>query len=660
MNHSYYQLRAGRPYPLGASLTDNGVNFAIHCKAGELELVLFDDQQSSHFIPIANKTGDCFHIEVVGVAAGQHYGYRVINHPQLKTSASKLLVDPYAKRLSEPLSWHPSFDFCNPQSSLDIMVKSIVTDQADFDWQGVQPPTSPISNIYELHVKGFSQLNPLLSESLRGTYLGLAQPQSIKYLQSLGVDTIQLMPCMAFMDERHLVKLGLKNYWGYNPINFFALEERYKYKDAIREFKTLVRECHRAGIKVVLDVVFNHSAEGEHQHAVINFKALDSAQYYLQQGGDFINHTGCGNTINCQTELASGMIMDSLRYFRQEFKLDGFRFDLATVLGRDSQGFSAQAPLLKMIAQDPVLHNAILIAEPWDIGVNGYQLGNFKSPWLEINDTFRDVMRRFWLDHPCDMGSFVQALMGSMTHFGGQRSPLSSVNFISYHDGFTLNDLCSYNQKHNHNNGEQNRDGHNHNYSNNHGVEGATQSKAINDARQQSAKALFACLILARGTPHLLQGDEFANSNGGNNNAYCQDDPSNYLHWPQGKHPLQEVLQQLLDLRQKGIFLGNLPLPEDSFQQPQHKANLAWLDADGQTFTAAAWQDPKQQFIALHSEHLHMGPRLWLFYRGGQPLGINLDKLSWQHNHVEFASNDYQLNAGNKITINRGVYLLSQ
>ncbi len=553
-----YKIRAGAPHPMGATPDGQGTNFALFSlNATSVELCLFNETGSDEMarITLPEYSDGVWHGYVKGLQPGAVYGYRV--HGPYKPleghrfNPYKLLLDPYATAHTGRMVPGPelygyvletgddtTFD---TRDSAPNMPKCVVTDPA-FTWSDMpfQPRTCRVpwddTILYELHVKGYTKLHPELPEVLRGTYAGLGEPAVVEYIKSLGVTSVELLPIHTFLDEPHLQPLGLTNYWGYNTIGFFAPDTRYAAdpRNAFQEFKKTVSRYHDAGLEVILDVVYNHTAEGNQCGPTLSFKGIDNASYYRLCPNDpryYINDTGTGNTVNSNHPRVLQMICDSLRYWVEQAHVDGFRFDLASILGREPAGFNQQSAFFKVLMQDPVLNRVKLIAEPWDIGPGGYQLGNFPPGWAEWNDTFRDRSRGFWTGRT-SATDFAEALRGSPSVFDSEgRRSWASVNFITAHDGFTLADLVSYNEKHNLANGEDNRDGSNDNRSWNCGAEGPAHDASIDALRQQQMRNMLASLLLAQGTPMLVAGDEFARTQGGNNNAYCQDNAISWVDW---------------------------------------------------------------------------------------------------------------------------------
>jgi isoamylase len=520
-------MQAGSPRPLGAAFTPRGVNFAVFSShATRVELCIFDaaDGAESARYELPARSGDVWHglLPPRRARPGTRYAFRVHgpNDPRNghRFDPGALLIDPHARALSrtEP-----------PRGQ--------VIDRA-FDWESDRPPATPWRDtvIYELHVKGHTRLHPGVAEPWRGKYLGLTSAPVIEHLKAIGVTAVELLPCQSFMTEPFLRERGLSNYWGYNSVCWFAPANEFAVDDAVVEFKTMTKALHRAGIEVILDVVFNHTAEGNENGLVLNLKGLDNSLYYrlLAEKHYYANDTGCGNTVNCEHPHVRAMIVECLRYWVEDMHVDGFRFDLATVLGRESGGFNEHADLFKALRAEPALAYVKLIAEPWDVGPGGYQLGRFPPGWAEWNDRYRDTVRAFWRRDGGKVGELAERMAGSSDLFRHNgRKPTASINFLTAHDGFTLHDLVSYNERHNLANGENNADGHQNNLSWNCGIEGATADPAIAALRKRQMRNLLATLFLSQGVPMLQAGDEFARTQRGNNNAYCQDNEISWIDW---------------------------------------------------------------------------------------------------------------------------------
>ena len=594
----------GKPAPMGYSIfTENGVkvtNFALFSAAASgVELCLFDGDKEMRF-PMC-RTNNIWHLAVSGVEVGAEYGFRI--HGEY-ANPNKLMLDPYAKAVNgkpdliteESRSW---FLMNDHRDNAHIAPRAVIISE-DFDWKNDTALNTPWAEtiVYELHVKGFSQLNDKIPAELRGTYAGLSHPINLAYLKELGVTAVELLPVNFHINEPHLQARGLQNYWGYNPLAMFAVEPKYAAtNNPLAEFKAMVKAFHKAGIEVILDVVFNHSAESEQTYPTFCQRGIDDQTYYWRNDqGRYINWTGCGNMLNLSSDVGRKWVVDCLRYWAEQCHVDGFRFDLATVLGRDTPDFNAQAQLFTDIKNEPSLQNIKLIAEPWDIGHYGYQVGNFPNYFAEWNDRFRDDLCRFWLWKSGEIGAFAERFAGSSDLFKkNDRLPHSTLNFITAHDGFVMQDLVSYNQKHNEANGEENRDGRNENYSYNHGVEGSTESlsepqkSAVENNRTFAQSGLLMSLLLANGTPMLLAGDEFGNTQYGNNNAYCQDNEITWLKWANFNKELFELTKQTIAARKQ---IGSL-----NRNQWWSGDNVQWLNIHGNQMTVDDWQN--QQTKAL-------------------------------------------------------------
>ena len=618
-------LREGQPFPLGATWDGLGVNFALFSgHASKVELCLFDIEakQELERIELPEYTDEIWHGYLPGARPGTVYGYRV--HGPYEPDAghrfnpNKLLIDPYARQLAGSLTWGPELfgyqlDSPDKDKSYDardsarLVPKCRVVDPA-FTWGADRRPGSPWEGTigYEMHVKGFTKLNAHIPAEERGTFAGLAHPRVARYLRELGVTYAELMPVHAFVDDSYLVEKGLRNYWGYNSIAFFAPDPRYLRSPFVNEFKEMVNQFHASGIEVILDVVYNHTAEGNELGPTLSLKGIDNASYYRllpDQPRYYINDTGTGNTVNLSHPRVLQMVADSLRYWATEMRVDGFRFDLATILAREPYGFDEGGGFLDSCRQDPVLSSIKLIAEPWDIGPGGYQVGHFPPGWAEWNDKFRDTTRAFWKGDDGKLAEFASRLSGSADLFNKRgRRAWASVNFITAHDGFNLNDLVSYNDKHNEANGEDNRDGHSNNHSWNHGVEGPTEEAEVTALRERQKRNLLSTLLLAKGTPMLLAGDEFGHSQNGNNNAYAQDNEINWLAWDkitsEGR-ALVEFTRKLIALRKaypilhRGRFLAGRHNPELDVK------DVTWLSPSGEEMSDGQWQDGNARSVGM-------------------------------------------------------------
>ncbi|GAB5378910.1 MAG: glycogen debranching protein GlgX [Aliiglaciecola sp.] len=617
MTNEIYTVTEGKPHPLGATLTETGCNFAVHSPNAEKVMLCFfksDTEEPIQCFALPAKTGQVWHCHIENIQAGQLYGYRTHGssqpHKGRYFDPDKLLIDPYAKQINRPLVWN------NRQYDGDshFMIPKCVVIDARKQSEQRRPlrPRNKLSDtvLYEAHVKGITKLHPEVPDELRGTYLGACHPAIIKHLKSLGVTAVQFLPCMAFMPEPYISEKGLTNYWGYNPVNYFCPEPRYAKLDPISEFKKMVDTFHEAGIEIILDVVFNHTAEGSKDGPVLSFKGFDNASFYLFDRNEFgvvdyesyVNNSGCGNSVNTAYPYVLKMVMDSLRYWVSTMGVDGFRFDLAASLGRDPYEYSSLAGFFRTIRQDPVLADVKLIAEPWDIGHGGYRLGQFPSNWQECNDKFRDTVRGFWRGDGGLTGEFATRLLGSRDIFPkGQRSIHTSVNNVTYHDGFTLHDLVTYSSRHNEANLENNRDGHGHNLSANYGVEGPSQCPNINALREKQKRNLFITLILSQGIPHILGGDELSRSQTGNNNAYCQDNELNWLNWNlnERQQDFLDFCNRVVQLRKESVILKELSLLDDNYNLHHNVDEVNWYRPDGATKVAQDWQDPNNKAFAV-------------------------------------------------------------
>lgn len=639
------QVTNGSPFPLGAIVTKDGVNFAVVAEdASQLYLCLFDEKgNEQESLPFLNKTKGIWYMEVLGLTEGQHYGLRAEGEfkpeQQMLYNKQKLLIDPYAKELSAKLVWNEDQAAITKEGqphqtdSAYCVPKSIVrTVEAKSDRPGRIKVTPSSRALYELHVKGFSKNLPIESE-LQGTYLGVISSAGIEHLKSLNITTIQLMPCFSFMTERHLQQLELNNYWGYNPISFFAVEPSYAIKDAIVEFQQMIDGLRQAGFEVILDVVYNHTAESEIDQSSVCYRGLDNARYYRHQDGQYLNYTGCGNCIDTYSPTSIRLICDSMRYWVDVMGVDGFRFDLGVDLGRTDHDFTAKAPLLQAILQDPVLSETCLVMEPWDIGPNGYQVGQFPRGFLECNDQYRDTIRRFWRGDDGKVPEFATRLMGSRDYFHkGHKSALNSVNYITYHDGYTMKDLVSYHERHNLANMEENRDGHGDNISQNFGIEGETDDKDIQEKRLNQQLCFIATLLLSQGTPHLLGGDELSHSQQGNNNAYCQDNDITWQTWQdidaetsQARTAIKDTIATLMALRKAYPIFAEIRLEDDPLYQHTSLDKIHWLNEQSEPMTIENWADDSRHFIALTLTPADLSNSFWIvFYSSDAPLSVPL------------------------------------
>ena len=612
----------GKPYPLGATWLGNGVNFAIFSEhATGIELCLFDNIDAPHEnarVPLREQTGQVWHVFLPEVRPGQLYGYRVAGPYQpnrgLRFNDSKLLLDPYAKSIAGQINWSDEmFGYVVGDKEEDLardfrdnawaMPKSVVIDAA-FSWGEDKRPETPLSEtvIYEVHVKGFTKLWQDVPEQLRGTYAGVANEQAIRYLKNLGVTAVELLPVHTHLDDKALVDRGLTNYWGYNTIGFFALHASYSSNRQpgaeVVEFKGMVRNLHAAGIEVILDVVYNHTGEGSHLGPMVCFRGVDNPAYYrllTDKPRFYLDYTGTGNTIDTLCPGTLQMVMDSLRYWVTEMRVDGFRFDLAPALARDGSGFNKFHAFFKAIQQDPVLSQVKLIAEPWDVGDGGYQVGNFPVPFSEWNGKFRDAMRSFWRGDEGFIGEVAYRLTGSpdlYQHDG--RRPYASVNFITSHDGYTLNDLVSYNDKHNEANGDENHDGDSHNRSWNCGIEGPTDDPNIDSLRRRQQRNFLTMLFLSQGVPMLLGGDEFGRTQKGNNNAYCQDNEISWLNWQRNEkqNRLFEFTKKLIEFRREHAVFRRPKFFQGRRVRGGEIKDVMWFNPGGNEMSDEEWNSP--------------------------------------------------------------------
>ena len=628
----------GKPSPMGYSQTlENGLkisNFALFSSAaGAIELCLFRDGKESRFA--MSRTDNIWHVAIEGVELNDEYAFRITGkNDRTLANPQKLMLDPYAKAvthkpdLSSPEA-RSIFLLNDERDNAAVAPKGRIVDE-HFDWSGDCKPSIPWAQtiVYELNVKGFSQLNSRIPENIRGTYAALAHPENIAYFKSLGITSLELLPVNFFIDEPHLQEKGLRNYWGYNPLAMFALEPSYSadQNQPLNEFKSMVKALHQAGIEVILDVVFNHTAESEKTFPTFCQRGIDDETYYWQnEHGDYINWTGCGNMLNLANDVTRKWVLDCLRYWVTECHIDGFRFDLATVLGRETPGFNPNAQLFAEMEQDDVLQQIKLIAEPWDIGHYGYQVGYFPAYFSQWNDRFRDDMCRFWLWQSGEVGAFAERFAGSSDIFNREgRLPHGSLNFITAHDGFTLRDLVSYNHKHNEANGEENRDGRNENYSYNHGIEGSQLDladewqSAVENNRVLSEKGLLGSLLLANGVPMLLAGDEFGNSQYGNNNAYCQDNEITWLKWDDFNQTLFDFTKQTIALRKKIQSLQQEAWWSDE--------NVEWLNTGGNPMTLDDWHNRESKALQVMLD----GKYLFLINAKTEPQSFYLPKGKWK------------------------------
>ncbi|EFO80844.1 glycogen debranching enzyme GlgX [Oscillochloris trichoides DG-6] len=619
----------GRPYPLGATWDGRGINFAIFsAHATRIDLCLFDSPtalRESVRLTLPERSEHIWHGYVAGLEPGQLYGYRVYGpyNPQQghRFNPHKLLIDPYTRALSGTIQWDKAmygYRVDSPYTDLTIgkrdsapyIPRSVVIDP-QFDWgDDTRPDTSyRKSVIYELHVKGFTQQHPDVDPDLRGTYAGLASAPVVAYLKDLGVTAVELLPIHQFVNDQHLVDRGLTNYWGYQTINFFSPDVRYASQghlgEQVTEFKQMVKTLHAAGIEVILDVVFNHTGEGNQLGPTLSFRGIDNVSYYRlapEEQRYYMDYTGTGNTLNLMHPRVLQMVMDSLRYWVTEMHVDGFRFDLARALVRGSHDADRPSAFLDVVKQDPILAEVKMIAEPWDVGPDGYWVGGFPAPWAEWNGKYRDNIRSFWKSDPGQAAEFASRFLGSSDLFQHNgRRPYHSVNFITAHDGFTMRDLVSYNEKHNEANGEKNRDGDNHNNAWNCGVEGPTDDPEIQELRMRQMRNLLTTLIFSQGTPMLLAGDERGRTQQGNNNAYCQDNPISWLDWspdPEAES-LLAFTKKIIKLRKRHPILRRRSFFRGNLSPTGAEYDVEWLSPDGQEIGPELWHSPDLRCIGL-------------------------------------------------------------
>ncbi|WP_099827437.1 glycogen debranching protein GlgX [Oceaniglobus indicus] len=650
MSHPFV-ISAGRAAPLGATFDGDGVNFAVFSEhATGMQLCLFSDDGRHEIdrLDLPERDGDVWHGYISGMRPGQQYGLRAHGpyRPEEghRFNPNKLLIDPYAKRLTGHPQWHDalmgytvgapdadrSFD---KRDSAPFMPRSVVEDPA-FSWGRDRRPATPVAEtvIYEAHVKGLTALHPGVAHP--GTFIGMASDPMLDYLTDLGITAIELLPAQAFLNDRFLVQKKLTNYWGYQTLGFFAPEPRYLHRGQIAEFQQMVARFHSAGIEVILDVVYNHTCEGNEMGPTLAFRGLDNVSYYRLTDDRrlYVNDTGTGNTLNVDHPMVLRMVMDSLRYWVEVMHVDGFRFDLCTTLGRTDTGFDRGAAFFDAIRQDPVLTQTKLIAEPWDIGPGGYQLGAFPPPFMEWNDKYRDTLRRFWRHDPGMAPGLADRLTGSALQFDHSGRPATaSVNMLTAHDGFTLHDVVSYNDKHNIANGEDGNDGHGENFSDNMGVEGPTTKQAIVAARARRKRNMMASLLLSQGTPMLLAGDEMGNSQNGNNNAYNQDNATSWIDWDTSDPAFHAFTRRLIAFRRKHPILRQKLFLHAQERALDGKADVFWRRPDGQTMSDADWEDPALNCICCELRiasgtppYGETGSAIFAVFNAGKPRDVVL------------------------------------
>ncbi len=649
----------GRPYPRGATWDGEGVNFALFSEHAEkVELCIFDDKGRRELrrVVLPERTDQVWHGYLPEARPGMLYGYRVHGpyRPEQghRFNPHKLLLDPYARSLTGSISWsdacfgyrvgHARADLSfDRRDSAPAMPKCRIVDPA-FTWGDDRRPGVPWHEtvIYELHVKGFTMQHPEIPPPLRGTYAGLVSSPVIEYLRRLGVTTLELMPVHAFIDDRHLVQKGLRNYWGYNSIGYFAPDARYAGERPVSEFKSMVKSLHSAGFEVVLDVVYNHTGEGGHLGPTLCFRGVDNASYYRlkpEDGRYYVDYTGCGNTLNLVHPRVLQLIMDSLRYWVTEMHVDGFRFDLASALARELHEVDRLGAFFDIVRQDPVLSQVKLIAEPWDLGEGGYQVGNFPGGWTEWNDKYRDAMRAYWKGDGGVIGEFARRLTGSSDLYEQSgRRPHASINFITAHDGFTLRDLVSYERKHNEANLEDNRDGHDNNLSWNSGVEGDTDDEGVNALRAQRCRNFVATLLLSQGVPMLTAGDEIGRTQRGNNNAYCQDNDVSWVDWnlTPDKRRLLEFARRMIRLRRDHPVFRRRRFFEGRPIRGSGIKDIMWLKPDGAEMSDEEWQHHHARSLAV----VLSGESLTETDARGRPItdGVFLVLFNAHHEEIAF------------------------
>jgi isoamylase len=655
----------GSPYPLGSSFDGGGTNFAIFSEVAEkIELCLIDESGAESRVTLPERNGLVWHGYLPRVGPGQRYGYRVYGPYDpgagLRCNPTKLLLDPYAKAIDGHNDWNEalfSYRFGDPDSyndadSAPYAMTSVVINPY-FDWAGDRPLRIPYNEtvIYEAHVKGMTVRHPDIPKDVQGSYAGIAHPAMIRHFQQLGVTAVELMPVHQFVHDSTLAEKGLSNYWGYNTIGFFAPHNDYASfgtrGEQVLEFKTMVRSLHRAGIEVILDVVYNHTAEGNHLGPTLSFRGVDNQAYYRLVPGDpqhYYDTTGTGNSLNVRHHESLRLIMDSLRYWVTEMHVDGFRFDLASALAREFHEVDRLSAFFDLVNQDPIVSQVKLIAEPWDVGEGGYQVGGFPPLWTEWNGKYRDTVRDFWRGEPASLGEFAARFTGSSDLYeADNRRPIASINFVTAHDGFTLNDLVTYNEKHNDANGEDNNDGESHNRSWNHGVEGPSEDSHVQELRERQKRNILTTLLLSQGVPMIAHGDELGRTQGGNNNVYCQDNELSWIDWDDAREHdvLTEFTARVTALRtahpvfrRKRFFQGR-PIHGSSIE------DIAWLRSDGQHMSADDWDgsNPSTVMIFLNGkgipdrdelgEHIVDDSFLLLINAHHQPVSFTLPDQSY-------------------------------
>ncbi|HMK34963.1 MAG TPA: glycogen debranching protein GlgX [Desulfomonilaceae bacterium] len=664
------RISPGKPYPLGATFDGVGTNFSVFSEIAErVELCLFDENEQEIRIDLKEVTGFCWHAYLPEVESGQRYGFRVHGPwaPEQghRCNPGKLLIDPYAKAIEGEVKWSealfpyyfgdPDGD-SNTEDSAPFVPKSVVINPF-FDWGNDQLPRRPMDEtiIYEVHVKGFTALHPGVAAEIQGTYAGLAAPAVVDYLTALGATAVELQPVHQFIHDAHLVERGLRNYWGYNSIGYLAPHNEYSSRgqlgQQVQDFKLMVKTLHEANIEVILDVVYNHTAEGNHLGPILSFKGIDNSAYYRLVNDNpfyYMDYTGTGNSLNMRHPHVLQLIMDSLRYWVLEMHVDGFRFDLASTLARELHDVDRLSSFFDVIQQDPVISQVKLIAEPWDVGEGGYQVGNFPPQWAEWNGKYRDCVRDFWRGEDQTLAEFCYRIAGSSDLYETTgRRPYASINFISAHDGFTLEDLVSYNEKHNEANGEDNQDGESHNRSWNCGVEGSTEDPDVLEIRTKQKRNFLATLFLSQGVPMLLGGDEMGRTQGGNNNAYCQDNKISWFNWDAVEQGLLDYVKTLIHFRkahpvfrQRGWFLGRAI-------RSSGLHDIAWFAADGNEMSEDNWKQGYAKSIGVFLNGKAIAAPNWngdqveddsyyvIFNANNEPLSFVLPDSKWGERWVK-------------------------
>jgi glycogen operon protein len=623
MKHQNLKIYPGSPIPLGAHCVGEGVNFAVYSRHSDAaELCLFEPEGREEVarVTLPGRSGDIWHGFVPGLKAGQLYGYRVTGPYKPRQghrfNRDKLLIDPYTRELHGNFQWrdeifgysHEADEEWNldPRDSAPCTPKSVVPHPQMPPFRHPKPETSWSETIiYELHVKGFTKLHPEVPDDLRGTYLGLAHPVILGYLRDIGITAVELLPCQAFISEERLASQGLSNYWGYNPLAFFAPHPGYARSDPVAEFRQMVDVFHGEGIEVILDVVFNHTGEGGEQGPTLSFRGIDNRSYYLLDPADLrrtVNFSGCGNTLDISNPEVLRLVMDCLRFWCSDMGVDGFRFDLATSLGRRGAAFDPRGAFFSAVHQDPVLGRAKLIAEPWDLGPEGYRLGQFPPLWSEWNDRYRETVRSFWRGDPAKLPEFAERIAGSSDYFRNPgRHPRATINYVACHDGFTLRDVVSYERKHNEANLEANRDGSHHNVSWNSGREGETDDPEILRLRRRQRRNLLATVLLSQGVPMLMAGDEFGRTQGGNNNAYCQDNEISWLDWNLAGNEAEMVqfVSFLNRIRKENPVFRRISFLEGVIHPVSSLKDVTWLREDGEEMAESDWRNPERRTLGV-------------------------------------------------------------